>query len=83
MVKKKSACQCRRHKICGFNPWVWKILWRRKLATHPSILAGKIPWTGPILLSLDISSISTSSHQASIVQIDETSLYKHCFTNRT
>ena len=24
---KKSACQCRR---CGFNPWVWKIPWRRE-----------------------------------------------------
>ena len=24
---KVSACQCRRG---GFNPWVWKILWRRK-----------------------------------------------------
>ena len=24
---KESSCQCRRH---GFNPWVRKILWRRK-----------------------------------------------------
>ena len=27
---KESACQCRRHKRCGFDPWVWKIPWRRK-----------------------------------------------------
>ena len=27
---KESACQCRRHKRHGFDPWVGKILWRRK-----------------------------------------------------
>ena len=26
---KELACQCKRHKRCGFDPWVWKILWRR------------------------------------------------------
>ena len=26
---KEHACQCRRHKRCGFDPWVRKILWRR------------------------------------------------------
>ena len=26
---KEPACQCRRPKRCGFNPWVWKIPWRR------------------------------------------------------
>ena len=26
---KESACQCRRRKRCGFNPWVGKIPWRR------------------------------------------------------
>ena len=39
---KESACQCRRH---GFNPWVGKIPWRRKMATHSSIVAWEIPWT--------------------------------------
>ena len=24
---KESACQCKRHR---FDPWVWKIAWRRK-----------------------------------------------------
>ena len=38
---KESVCQCGRH---GFDAWVGKILWR-KMATHPSILACKIPWT--------------------------------------
>ena len=27
-----------------FDPWVGKILWRRKIATHSSILAWEIPW---------------------------------------
>ena len=27
---KESACQCRKHKRHGFNPWVGKIPWRRK-----------------------------------------------------
>ena len=26
-VYKESVCQCRRHKRCGFNPWVGKIPW--------------------------------------------------------
>ena len=29
-VVKRIHLQCRRHKRCGFNPWVGKILWRRK-----------------------------------------------------
>ena len=27
--KEETACQCRRHKRCGFDPWVGKIPWRR------------------------------------------------------
>ena len=42
---KESACQCRRCKRPGFEPWVRKIPWRKKTATHSSILAWKIPWT--------------------------------------
>ena len=41
---KEPACQHRRHKQPGFDPWVGKISWRRALATHCSILAWKIPW---------------------------------------
>ena len=26
---KEPSCQCRRHKRCGFNPWVGKMPWRR------------------------------------------------------
>ena len=40
---KESTCQCRR---CGFNPWVRKDPLEEGMATHPSILAWKLPW-GP------------------------------------
>ena len=42
---KESVCQCRRHGRHGFDPWVGKIPWRRKMATHFNILAWEIPWT--------------------------------------
>ena len=35
---KESACQCRRH---GFDPWVGKVLWRRKWQPTPVFLLGK------------------------------------------
>ena len=47
----ESACQCRRHKRFGFNPWVRKIPWSKwqflleEMAIHSSILVWKIPWT--------------------------------------
>ena len=52
---KDSACQCRRNKRCGFDPWVGKIPWRRKwqptlvfLPGEPHgrrSLAGYSPWS--------------------------------------
>ena len=42
---KESACQGRRHRRCRFSSCVGKIPWRRKMATHSSILAWRIPWT--------------------------------------
>ena len=51
VVKNESLCQCRR---CRFDPWVGKILWRRKWQPTPVFLLGKsfgqrsllgyIPW---------------------------------------
>ena len=35
---KEPACQCRRHKRCGFNPWVRKIPWRRAWQLTPVFL---------------------------------------------
>ena len=33
-----AACQCRRHKKWGFNPWVRKIPWRREWQLTPVFL---------------------------------------------
>ena len=46
---KEPACQCRRRKRYGFDPWVRKILWRRKWQPAPVSLPGKFhgqrsPW---------------------------------------
>ena len=41
---KGPACQCRRHRRCGFDPWVGKMPWRRKW--QAGFLACRIPRTG-------------------------------------
>ena len=38
---KESACQCKRHKRCVFDPWVSKIPWRRKWQPTPVFFPGK------------------------------------------
>ena len=42
---KEPACQCRRHKRCGFNPWVRKIPWRRAGQPTPIFLPKESPET--------------------------------------
>ena len=42
---KESACQCRRHKRCRFDPLGLKDPLGKDVATHSSILAWRIPWT--------------------------------------
>ena len=39
---KESACQCRKCKRHGFNPWVGKIPWRRKWQPAPVFLPGEL-----------------------------------------
>ena len=43
---KESACQCRRHKRHGFDPWVGKIPWRRAWQPTPVFLPGESPDRG-------------------------------------
>ena len=38
---KESAWQCSWHKRCGFEPWIWKICWRRQWQPTPVFLPGK------------------------------------------
>ena len=42
---KEPACQQRRLKRCGFNPWIEKISWRRAWQPTPVFLPGESPWT--------------------------------------
>ena len=53
------------HKIYmvpGFDPWVRKILWRRKRQLNSSIVAWKIPWTKEPggLQSMDCKELDTT-----------------------
>ena len=41
---KESACQCRKHKRCRFDPWVWKISWRRAWQPTPVFFPGESLW---------------------------------------
>ena len=38
---KESICQCRRHE---FNPWAWKIPWRKRWQPIIVLLPGKSQW---------------------------------------
>ena len=44
---KEPTCQYRRHKRCGFDPWVRKIPWRRKWQNSNPLQYScwRIPWT--------------------------------------
>ena len=42
---KEPACQCRRHKKWGFDPWIEEIPWKRAWQPTPVVLPTEIPWT--------------------------------------
>ena len=42
---KEPACQRRKHKRCGFNPWIGKIPRRRAWQPTPVFSPGESPWT--------------------------------------
>ena len=41
---KEFACQCRRHRRCGFSPWVGNIPWNRKCQSISVFLPGQFHW---------------------------------------
>ena len=41
---KELACQCRKHKRHGINPWIGKIPWMRAWQTTPVFLPGQFSW---------------------------------------
>ena len=38
---KQPSPQHRRHKRCSFDPWAWKILWKRAWQPTPVFLPGR------------------------------------------
>ena len=46
---KEPACQCRRHKRHGFDPWVGKIPWRRRWQPTLISLPRESPWTEELM----------------------------------
>ena len=46
---KEPACQFRRHKRCGFNPWVRKVPWRRKWQPMAVFLPEEYHWQGNLV----------------------------------
>ena len=42
----EPACQCRRQRRHRFHPWVREDPPEKGTATHSSVLAWRIPWTG-------------------------------------
>ena len=42
---KEPTYQCRRYRKQEFNPWVGKMPWRKKMATHFCILTYRTPRT--------------------------------------
>ena len=39
-IGKEPACHCRRCRRCRFDPWIWKIPWRRAWQPAPVFLPG-------------------------------------------
>ena len=42
---REPACQCKRLKRGGFDPWVGKMPWKRTWQPTPVLLPGEFPWT--------------------------------------
>ena len=49
---KEPACQCKRPKRCGFDPWVGKIPWRKAWQPTPVFLPGEFHVRGAWLATL-------------------------------
>ena len=68
--RNEAACQCRRHRRCGFNPWVRKIPWRRAWQPTPLFLSGKS--RGQRNLSATVHRVAKSQ-----TQLKQLSMFAH------
>ena len=74
---KEPTYQCRRHKRCGFDPWVPKIPWSRKLQPTPVFLPGESHG----LRSLGVQSIGWQRFRHDWSDLAHTHTHTHnCFT---
>ena len=73
---KEHACQCRRCKRGGFNPWVRKILWKRACQPTPVFFPGESH--GPRSLEgynpqgrteLDMTEVTWHTHTQSSIEL--------------
>ena len=65
----KYAPQSRRHRRRKFDPGVGKTPWRRKMATHSSILVWKIPWTEkPVHRGHKEWTVTKNTHERSLLR---------------
>ena len=66
---KESACQCRRCKRCGFDPWFGKIPWRRKWQPIPVFLPGESHGQRRLAgySSWDHKELDTAEHKHTVV----------------
>ena len=86
-VLKESACQCRSLKRFGFDPWIGKILWRRKWQPTPVSLSGESHGQGVLQATVHrvaqswarLKRLGTHRHH----QLWITDLLEHCCTVRT
>ena len=78
----RISLQCRRHRTCGFNPWVLEDPLKEEMATHSSILDGRVPWIEELgrLQSMDGKESKMTQHTHTIcrhvLKVKAISLYK-------
>ena len=74
LTSEEPACQWRRHKRCGFDPWVRKIPWRKKWQPTPVFLPGEShggrsllgysPWGHKESDTTKMTAVTAKSHQS-------------------
>ena len=80
---KEHACQCRRHKWLGFDPWVGKIPWRKAWQPTPAFLPGES--NGQRRLAATVHGIAKSRHDWSdlaniaIIKTLKSILFLRCY----
>ena len=88
---KESACQCRRHKRWGFDPWARKIPWSRKRQPTSLFLPGKYhgqrslsgysPWDHKDSDVVERLGVGLSDHVAALASEEPLYCFPYCCSN--